>query len=206
MIAYRRTAARNATIAVSLLFVLLSTGCDMLAPPPAPVVQPEPSVPGVVFVNLTAVAKAVGQDEFLKNQIAAANNTLSQQLNTIAGKLNKQLEEEKGKVAGEPADADVKRLQKLNVQARQRLQQVQQEARTKAQQFRAGLVKKFVDEIRPLAQKAATERGAAAVQVTGAAVVWVDPAFDITDAVIAALVAKRKNDPPAKAPAQAATN
>ena len=58
-----------------------------------------------MYLNLAAVAKAVGHDAFLKTQLDSANTNLSQQLTSIAGDLSKQLETENAKLKRLLADA-----------------------------------------------------------------------------------------------------
>jgi len=181
---------RNGFILSCLLAALLS-GCDLTPfTPAAPLPAPKPQLGNIVVLDLSSVAKALGEDLIFKEQIERANSSLSQQLTQIAGELNKQLETEKGKLTGDIDAADRQRLAHLTAQAQVELRKKQQEAQRKGQEFQSGLRQQFLEKVRPVAARIARERNASAVSVARSALLWNDPRIDITSDVIAAMQAQ----------------
>ena len=169
-------------------FAILGAGCDSVPIPPAtPPTSNATQLGNVVVLDLSAVAKALGEDALFKEQIEKANTTLTQQLSQIAGQLNKQIETEKTKLGENLDDAARQHLARLTAQAQVELRKKQQEARRKGQQFQTGLRQQFLDKIRPAAVKVANERKASAITFVGNTLLWHNPRIDITEAVIAEL-------------------
>jgi Skp family chaperone for outer membrane proteins len=141
---------------------------------------------GVAILDLSAVAKATGQDEAIRQQAEAARAELGAQLQQLATNLEQQLAEEREKVGVPPSEAGVQRLQEMTAQARQQINDAQTLAQNQAAQFESTLVTEFRAKIDPLAESIARQRGATAVLAADAYLFWFDPEIDITDEVIAA--------------------
>ena len=61
-------------------------------------------------------------------------------------------------------------------------------AATRQAQVRAQLIKQFREEVRPIAEQVAKDKGASVVLLTNDNVLWYDPTVDITDGVIAQII------------------
>jgi Skp family chaperone for outer membrane proteins len=141
---------------------------------------------GVAILDLSAVAKATGQDEAIRQQAEAARAELGAQLQQLATNLEQQLAEEREKVGVPPSEAGVQRLQEMTAQARQQINDAQTLAQNQAAQFESTLVTEFRAKVDPLAESIARQRGATAVLAADSYLFWFDPEIDITDEVIAA--------------------
>ncbi len=140
----------------------------------------------VVIIDLTAVAKATGQDEVIRLKAEAARNELTVQLQQLIQALDQQLADERAKMGDNPSPEQSQSFQQLNIQARGRLTEAQAQAQAQATQIEQTLVSEFRDSISPLAQEIARGMGASAVLAADPYLFWFDPAVDITDEVIAA--------------------
>ena len=141
---------------------------------------------GIVVMDLAAVAKATGQDEVIRQEADAARAELGAQLQALAASLDQQISAEREKIGISPSDADAQRLQEMTMQARQQINNAQMQAQNQASQVEGDLVAGFRDQLAPLAEKIAKEKGASAVLASDSYLFWFDPAADITDEVIAA--------------------
>ncbi len=71
----------------------------------------------------------------------------------------------------------------------QRYADAQLEAQQKAQQFEAGLVAAYRDEVTPIAERIARSRGGKLVLIGPQSIFWADTSIDITEEVTAELKA-----------------
>jgi Skp family chaperone for outer membrane proteins len=148
--------------------------------------QGSKAVAPVAVVDLDAVAKAVGRDVVIRQQVEVATQQLNQQLVKAATDMKTQIEAEQAKLTDASPEDDKKRVAAMLAQANQNVQNNKAMAQLRQQQIRNELIVQFRDEIRPMAEKAARAQGAMAVLVTAeTTVLWFDPALDITDEVIA---------------------
>ena len=170
---------------------LLLGGCDKLAESSA-LLNKQTRATGssaVAIIDLAAVAKALGRDEVLKQQVQAAGAQLRQQLTEFSTGLQTRLREEQAKLGSTPSEDERKQLQKQLLEAQRQVQQSQALARQKAAQFQNQLAVQFRDEIRPVAAEIARSKGASTVALANT-LLWFDSAVDITGAVIDAMRAK----------------
>ncbi|MAT66560.1 MAG: hypothetical protein CMN57_13080 [Gammaproteobacteria bacterium] len=138
-----------------------------------------------LVVDITAVAKALGRDEVMEQQLAATRDQLNRQLDEITHDLNSQLEEKQAELAEQADEAQTQELQALALQARQTLEQTRALAQQKALAYRSSLVLAFQEEVRAEAAEIARQRGATSVMLANVATLWFDPRTDITGEVIA---------------------
>lgn len=162
-------------VAIALLAFVVA-GCDQLGDNRA----------SVAVIDLDAVARALGRDEVIAQQINQANQQLTSQLGDVAEDLQQQLQQEREKyeVIGDEAQAD---LDQKTAAANQRLQQTQRVAQQRAAEFRTAVINSFRNEVQPYASEIARERGAATVITVATPMLWFDSEVDITDEVIAAM-------------------
>lgn len=159
-------------IVVLALAAMLATGCDEFD-----------RGSSVAVIDLDAVARALGRDDVIAQQINEATQQLSAQLTEVARTLQQELEEERGRyeVVGDEAEQE---LQEKAAAANLRLQQTQQLAQQRAQEFRQAVINNFRAEVQPYASEAARARGAKAVITVATPMIWYDSSVDITADVI----------------------
>ena len=170
--------------------------------------QPQGGAAGVAIIDLDAIARALGRDDVIAQQINVANQQLAGQLGQVATNLQQQVQarREEYEVIGDEAEQE---LQELTAVANQRLQQTQQLAQQRSAQFRQAVINSFRNEVTPYASEIASARGAVAVVTVATPMLWFDAKADITDEVIAAMreagAGLERAAPPATAVAPAAT-
>jgi len=140
----------------------------------------------IAVMDLSAIAKATGQDEVIRQDAETARAELSAQLQQLATNLEQQLAAEREKVGISPSEADQQRLQEMTMQARQQISNAQMQAQSQASLMEQELVTAFRDKLTPLAEEIAKAKGASAVLAADSYLFWFDPTIDITDEVIAA--------------------
>jgi len=168
--------SKTLTSLIFTISLLGLSGCDKFQASPSSVV-----------LDLDAIAQATGQAATIQQQIESANQELNTQLATISTKLNEQLIVEKDKLGKKPSKADKENLEKLTLQANQKMQQAKAIATQKAQQYRAALILQLRNNVKPIAEEIASKRGAKVVLSSNNSMIWFDPEIDITDEVIAAI-------------------
>lgn len=170
---------------------LLLSGCDKF-PDSASLLGSQStstSKQTVAVLDLAAVAKALGRDEIVKQQVQAAGEQLRQQLANFSTELQDKLREQQAKLGSNPSEDERQQLQRQLVEAQRQVQQSQALARQKAVQFQNQLAVQFRNEIQPVAAEIARAQGASAIAMANT-LMWFDPALDITGAVIDAMRAK----------------
>lgn len=173
------------TTSLVVLTTLAMTACDRL---------PGGS-PSMVVVDLTAVAKATGQDAIMQKQMDDGRQELTAQLQEIAQNLETELNEERDKLGDSPTEAEQQALQQKINQAQQQYSQNQTAAQQQVQQFEAGVVLQYRESLQPIVREIAMARGATVVRLADSAVLWFDANVDITADVIAAVRAQAPTEP-----------
>ena len=195
--------ALTAAVAVAL------AGCDALSPAPTQASPaPEPAVsadlPGrVAILDMQAVATRLGRDAEINEALAARQARVREKLQELRTDLGEQLLEQLDTLAEEdPENLDEAR-QQLRSQAQARLDEVVLAARERLEQERERMLLRSLEEVKPVARKVAAERGFDIVTMQTTAFVLVnEPEVEITDAVVAAMIAQR----PPRSPEASASN
>ena len=130
--------------------------------------------PSVAVIDLTAIAKALGRDERLREQLDNASRQLTQQLSDYSDTLRNQLRDERIKLGQTPSAEQREQLVQLTTQAQHKVQQTQALAQQKARAFQLKLVTEFRDEVRPVAMSVAKQRGLRGIMLAPG-MLWFDP-------------------------------
>jgi len=145
----------------------------------------------VVYVDLAAVAKALGRNEAINKQMMAAKKNVNEQLKVIAADLNKQVETNKKELKSKSIKKNNKDGSQFEKQAQQVMRNKKQDAQTKINQLKVNLLNKFRDEVNVAAEPIAKAVGAKTVMAVNANILWFDPELDITADVIDKMRAKK---------------
>lgn len=129
--------------------------------------------PDVAVVDVDAVAKAIGRDEVVKQQMQAAREQLAQQLNQHAEALKQRLEQTPS--------------QETEAAARRDWQQAMSLAEQRAREYQLVLIAEFTEQLRPVTEKIARAHGVRVVFSAKTSTLWFEPEADLTGAVIAEL-------------------
>ena len=144
---------------------------------------------GAALVDLDDVAKRLGRDVSIVQELKDASGPLKDQLTAAQKELQTQFDRTKDAIGSKPSDTDSQKLadlgNNLNLQLQQKQQQAQQELNAK----RASLVTRFREEIKPVALKIAVSKGLGVVLVKSEMVVLgSEQGLDITDEVVAEMI------------------
>jgi Skp family chaperone for outer membrane proteins len=183
---------------LSVFLIMTFTGCDRL--------NLSTGGAGVAVVDLTALSEATGEDQVIKTKMEIATTDLNAQLTEAAAQLEKQVAEKKEAFGNNATPEQKQELQQLVLQAGQQLKQNQALAQQKAQQYKAGLLESWREEIQPVLEEVAAKHNAKTVIAVNPALMWFDTSIDITADVIDALRDQQAGDTSAeKAPDEEAS-
>ena len=178
------------------LVVLGAAGCNREQP--ASVAKST----GVAVIDLDAIAHRLGTDKQIVESIAQKQTALSQQLVDLAKSYNQQIAERKKTLEEKEPDQSQVTLAAWQQQANENLSKVKQQAAADLQKHRAQLVQQFREQIKPAARRVSESRGLSVIVTKNDSVLYdFSAAADITDAVIAELLASRAPATTAAAPA-----
>ena len=158
------------------------SACNEQALPQAPGASSTASAP-VVIVDVDAVARALGRDVAMREQLQSTGEELAGQLRALAQDLKGQFEAERARIGDNPTQQQRENLARIGIEAQARVQQEQAAAQRKAQELQVQLARQIQDEVRPVAGAIARERGAV-VAISTTFVLWAESSTDITGAVI----------------------
>lgn len=176
--------------------VLGAAGCNREQP--ASVVKST----GVAVIDLDAIAHRLGTDKQIVESIAQKQTALSQQLVDLAKSYNQQIAERKKSLEEKEPDQSQVTLAAWQQQANENLSKVKQQAAADLQKHRAQLVQQFREQIKPAARRVSESRGLSVIVTKNDSVLYdFSASADITDAVIAELLASRAPAATAAAPA-----
>jgi Skp family chaperone for outer membrane proteins len=163
------------------------------------------AVGAVAVIDLDAIAQRLGSDKQIAQAINQRQTSLSQQLVDLAKNYSQQIAEQKKKLAETAPEQENVTLANWQQQANANLSKVKQQAELDLQQHKARLIAQFREEIKPAARRVAQARGLSVIVTKNDSVLYdFSPAADITDGVIADLLAHRTAVQTAQAPGAAA--
>ena len=175
------------TVIVSLLAVCLA-GCGKFGWNGS---QDGSKSGGVAVIDLDQVAKSVGRDIQMVNALEHRQQSLNEQLQVVQASFVKQISERKEAAGEEPNEEQAKELVGMQREAGLRLNQVRKQALNNLSQHRIQLIASFREEVKPIAQKVAADKGLSIVVSKNDSVVFTyDNAVDITNDVVIAMKAQ----------------
>lgn len=174
------------TVATLLLALGALTGCDR-----------GPAAGGVAVIDLDAVAKAMGRDKAINEQVQTYAKDQEAKLRELKSELEQQVSSAAEQLDKDASVEDKKSLNTLVLGARDQLTRELGHARQSAQQLRQQLVRDFAIEVQPMARRAADRRGLSVVLIKQAGMLVVAPEADITNDVIDMLQTKGPDVAPA---------
>ncbi len=139
---------------------------------------------GVAVVDLDRVAKELGSDVQMVNELKSSQSALLNELATIQKDANDQLKKMESELGADAPEEEKQKLKQTADVAQLRFNQLQKQADSKLAQRRDLLIANFRQQARPIVKQVADEHGANAV-VTETVLYTFNDTIDITDAVIA---------------------
>ncbi|MCH2204093.1 MAG: OmpH family outer membrane protein [Fuerstiella sp.] len=143
---------------------------------------------GVAVVDLDRVAKELGRDVTMVQQLQQQQTGLTQKLAAVKSSFEKQLTETFEELPETPDEEQTKQLLNMKRNANIRLATYRKQAGTALEQMKNSVITSFRSEAMPVARDVAKERGLSVVLTSNDSVVFTfDKTVDITDDVIARL-------------------
>ena len=139
---------------------------------------------GVAVVDLDRVAKELGRDVQMANDLKSSQTALLNELATIQKDANEELKKMQTELGEDAPDEELQKLKQTANATQMQFNQLQKQADAKLVQRRNFLIASFREQARPTVYEVAKEHGAHAV-VTETVLYTFDQTIDITDAVIA---------------------
>ena len=149
----------------------------------------------VAVIDLEAVATAIGQYVVIEEKMEEAREDLNSQLEEMATRLEANLEEEKAKLGASAGPAQQEAFEQVQLEAQQQFAQAQSEAQREIQQYQSGLVNEFHQQIKPVVAQIAAKYGARITLLADPTALWFDESAEITEEVIAVLLAQNEDGP-----------
>lgn len=153
---------------------------------------------GVAVVDLDEVARRLGSDVAMVQAIRESQTSLNQQLQSLQTSLQQQYQRKKHELDGRQVQAkrdqatETKQLEAFSRQLSVQLNQARRNANNQINAHQRQLIQRFREEVKPVAQQAAFERGLGVVVTKNESVLLAfDDAHDITAAVVEKLQAQR---------------
>ena len=187
---------RGFSVAVLCGLLLASAGCGTKSPEPT-TAKAEKPVGGVGVVDLDLVAKRIGRDIEMSQDVEEKMTSLNNQLATLQGALRRQYDEKREKIGDDPTEEQIKELQASeNLMDRQLIER-RRKAEGELSVFRQKLVDKFREQAKPVLRDVAAARGLSiVVPKNDGLLLSIDPAVEITDDVAAKMVLATNPDRP----------
>lgn len=167
----------------SLCLVLLLSACNEQSPNPQTVV-----------IDLAKALEATGLSERITQQAEAIREKHKEEMKALSFELGKQLDAEKTRYGENPGDDELAKIQTLRGQLRRQVMQARLEGNARVMKARTDARKAFIEEIMPLAQAVARERGASII-LRSTPVLWSDAGIDITPLVVSRYLATGTGTP-----------
>ncbi|MBL4702656.1 MAG: OmpH family outer membrane protein [Phycisphaeraceae bacterium] len=161
-----------------LLFVLLmlAIGCQKS--------EDKTTSSNVAIVDMQQIARAVGFDQALNQQLTQFNQQVGQRLQQLQSSIRSQLELKQKELGQKPTRDQLAEFQKLSAQLDNQYRQELSKAQQESDQFHTTLVGQFRQKVDPIIQSVAKDHGLDIVISLSESIVMVSPEADITADVL----------------------
>lgn len=150
------------------------------------------SLGGVAVVDLDLVAKRLGRDLEMNDEVKGRLTSLNSKLQTLKTSLNRLFDEKKEGFGKEPTEDQQKELLAMQGRMESQLQESKRNAEQDLAAFKQALVNQFREQAKPVLRDVAAARGLSiVVPKNDGLLLTIDPAVDITDAVAEKMLASR---------------
>ncbi len=139
---------------------------------------------GVAVLDLDKVAKAIGWDEMLNNQLQSRGSVLEGKINQKKEHFEKLIEKSRGELGENPTEEQQQDFMRFQLRANRQLQTDVQSGQQQLVEYRRSMVSMFRDELQPVAAELAEDRELNVVLLNAEPVFYVAEKVDITDALI----------------------
>jgi len=165
---------------------------------------------GVAVIDLDLVAKRIGRQQKLEQELTEKQRELNSQLQAYEVSLRQLFDRKKQEIGGQPAAQQQRQLTQISNQLNAQFVQAQRGVNTNLNRQKQELIAEFRQEVVPFARQVANDRGLYIVITKNEALyLTYDPALDITEEVAERMLAAKGkesvNSPPPSQEANVAT-
>lgn len=183
--------------------LVLSAGCG-LKPSDQTAAKAAKSVGGVGVVDLDMVAKRLGRDIEMSNDVQERLTSLNNKLSTLRDSLRRLYDEKKDRFGESPTEEQEKELLATRDRMDQQLLELKRKSEIELANFRQALVDQFREQAKPVLRDVAAARGLSIViPKNNGLLLTIDPAVEITDEVATKMPASAKAEGSETSPAPA---
>jgi Skp family chaperone for outer membrane proteins len=183
----------------------LSAGCG-LKPADQPEAKAAKAVGGVGVVDLDMVAKRLGRDIEMSNEVQERLTSLNNKLATLRDSLRRLYEEKQDRFGESPTEEQEKELQATRDRMDQQLLELKRKSEIELANYRQALVDQFREQAKPVLRDVAAARGLSIViPKNNGLLLSIDPAVEITDEVATKMPASTKAESSEASPPPART-
>lgn len=166
---------------LALLAGISLCGCNSHDDSPAETASPKGTA---AIVDLDAVARRLGRDVEMVGAVKSRAGALNEQLKAVQVQYEQELTEQKEQFGEERTAEETEKLLNMQSTANLQINQLRQQAQANLSQHQQALVQQYRDQVRPIAQKVAEEKGLSIVFTKIDTIVFsYESAVDITDEV-----------------------
>jgi Skp family chaperone for outer membrane proteins len=192
-------------ISMVVLGVVLavSAGCG-LKPADQTEAKAAKSVGGVGVVDLDMVAKRLGRDIEMSNDVQDRLTELNSKLNSLRDSLRRLYDEKKDRFGESPTEDQERELQATRERMDQQLLEQKRKSEIELANYRQALVDQFREQAKPVLRDVAAGRGLSIViPKNNGLLLSIDPAVEITDEVATKMPSSTKAEASEASPAPA---
>lgn len=185
------TMTRCATISTTSLTacllvgsMLFFSGCDQANS------QVQPPAGRVAIIDLDKIAKAVGKDTEISEEIRRGEQERLEQIKKMREDLTEQVDSLRAQISEDASEKQRRRVAQAMVNANRQMSDAVNYSKQATQRARIQLIGQFRRIVEPLARQVAKERGMSIVMVKQPGIIFYDPETDISNSVIDALLSQ----------------
>ncbi|MGE0609619.1 MAG: OmpH family outer membrane protein [Pirellulales bacterium] len=162
----------------------MSVGCGQMGAGPA--AEPAAQSGKVAIVDLDEVARRIGRAEEMDAAVVERQQEINADLAKLQAGYVKQFETEREKLGEDATDEEQQKLARYGAELDQKFNVTRQQRSGELAGYRQDLIQQFREDVRPIAQTIAGDRGMTIVVTKNDTVIYAyEPDCDITDAVAA---------------------
>ena len=147
----------------------------------------------VAVVDLDAIAKTLGRDKVITNEVGRYLKTKQADINKERDQLKAELAKEEKKLGKSPKPAQKADYENMARRSELQLRKDVIDARRGAVELRGKLISEFTDEVKPVAARLAKKKGFGLVLVKQPGMLFIDDSADITAEVAKTLKARESH-------------
>ena len=138
----------------------------------------------IAIIDLDEIASAIGRDKDITQRVQLFVKDEESKLTALRDELRVNIAQEEKALGEKPSKEQQEQFNQLSNNSEVKLRQEIAKVEEMAAQLRIDLVLEFKKQVEPVARRVVTSRGISVIMIKQNAMLYIDPASDITDDVI----------------------